>query len=64
MHIKGGPMKKAPDRIFLQWKSDEFPEITWCQDRINPEDEEYIKLSEYNRLKKRLKAVELGTEAI
>ena len=43
-------MKELPKRIWLQVEEDGEPfdegEVTWCQDKINSSDVEYIKLSE------------------
>lgn len=42
------PIPKAPNKIFLQWHTDECPEncndeVTWCEDRIEETDVEYIR---------------------
>ena len=37
-------MKNAPKRIYLQLYSDEMDCITWCEDKINKDDVEYIRI--------------------
>lgn len=43
-------MKELPKKIWLQVEEDgelfDEGEVTWCQDRINASDVEYMKLSE------------------
>ena len=42
-------MSNAPNTIYLQ--TDEFPETTWCVDRINDTDTEYVKAERIAELK-------------
>ena len=44
--------QQAPKQIYLQaYDSDSYDDNTWCVDRINDEDIEYILQSEYDQLK-------------
>jgi hypothetical protein len=44
--------KQPPKQIYLQaYDSDSYDDNTWCVDRINDEDIEYILQSEYDQLK-------------
>lgn len=44
--------QQAPKQIYLQaYESDSYDDNTWCQDKINDEDIEYILQSEYDQLK-------------
>lgn len=56
-------MDKIPERIWLQVYGDEVPErglppddweVTWCEDKINDSDVEYVLASKYNELLKRI----------
>lgn len=34
---------QAPERVYLQVEDDDFEGASWCADRINEEDVEYIR---------------------
>ncbi|MFC1996979.1 hypothetical protein ACFLXI_05150 [Chloroflexota bacterium] len=42
--------KKAPDKIWLQFEEWEFDCPTWCSDKINDSDNEYIRIDLYEAL--------------
>ena len=53
-------MSEAPDVVYLQW----IPEktwyddtVTWCEDQINDDDIEYVKVSTATRLRELLRRV-------
>jgi len=44
--------KQPPKQIYLQaYESNSYDDNTWCQNKINDEDIEYILQSEYDQLK-------------
>jgi hypothetical protein len=54
-HSSAAPVSKVPDRIYLQWfgtddvRMDESVavneiDVTWCSDRINDSDVEYVRV--------------------
>ena len=49
---------KSPKIIWLQWEEHDFYNdgevITWCKDKINDSDVEYIRKDVYDKLKKEL----------
>ena len=51
-------MTKAPDKIYLQVDPDDegtcgwIDEITWCQDKINDNDVEYVRADLVKEVKK------------
>jgi hypothetical protein len=49
-----GVGEAGPERIWLQWDLDEDPvnERTWCADKINDSDTEYVRAAEIERLRK------------
>ena len=43
-------MREAPEVIYLQWADGEsYDDNTWCQDQINDDDIEYVKVSTATR---------------
>ncbi len=54
--------KSVPKKIYLQWCDedgeiidiDSGGEVCWCEDKINCTDEEYIHVSEFERLKEEI----------
>lgn len=48
-----------PQRIWLQQEEpapfNEHSEVTWCQDKINQHDVEYVRVDLYNSLRAQLK---------
>lgn len=36
-------MSKPDERLWLQWEGDGEGEVTWCQDKINDDDIEYVR---------------------
>ena len=36
-------MSKAPKKIYLQWHSHDYIDITWCEDKLEDTDVEYIR---------------------
>ncbi len=49
----------APGRIWLQWDLDDDPvnEQTWCVDKINDSDAEYVRANEIERLLEKNKKI-------
>ncbi|MHC4413349.1 MAG: hypothetical protein ACYSYU_10550 [Planctomycetota bacterium] len=48
-------MSDAPEKIYLQWipgypRVDADDEVTWCEDKINDDDVEYVKATATRRL--------------
>ena|SRR5690606_33197580 len=68
-------IKDAPQRIFLQMgfdENEEFPEtvtfdelegVTWSDDRLNDTDLEYIRIEEYNSVRRALRSLVLSVTA-
>ena len=36
-------MSKAPKIVYLQWHSHDYIDITWCEDKLEDTDVEYIR---------------------
>lgn len=36
--------EKIPEKIYLQW-DDDLTDVTWCSDKINSDDVEYVRAS-------------------
>lgn len=50
-------MKKVPEIIYLQWHTEECAEncgheVTWCEDKIEETDEEYIRKDTMDKIVK------------
>lgn len=55
--------KKMPEKIYLQGDMD-CGEVTWCEDKINDDDTEYIKMSAYKELEKRIAELEAYSDKL
>lgn len=52
-------MKNPPSVIYLQWDNDDpYEGVTWCTDRINDEDIEYIKGEHITELENAMKIIQ------
>ena len=47
--------KNAPENIYLQIEDYEGDDVTWCTDKINETDEEYIRKDLYEKLQEEYK---------
>jgi Mg/Co/Ni transporter MgtE len=57
--------KQPPKQIYLQaYDSDSYDDNTWCVDRINDEDIEYILQSEYDQLKAEIERLQKYKEKL
>ena len=52
-------MKSAPETIYLQWQDYEGEDVTWCVDKINETDVEYVRKDLYDDMVAMVKILEL-----
>jgi len=61
--------KKAPEKIYLQWYTEDCPEncrdeVTWCWDKIEETDVEYIRKDLYDLLLEKCKRIKKETDIL
>ena len=58
-------MTNPHERIFLQWENhSDWSAITWCEDRVEDDDVEYVRIDLYDKLQAENIAMQTTLDAV